>query len=59
MESHKIFCPGWAGTLILPISAFKSLRWQACNTIGWDGGLTNFPGLASNCDSPNLSLQCS
>jgi hypothetical protein len=26
MESHKIFCPGWAGTLILPISAFKSLR---------------------------------
>jgi hypothetical protein len=41
MESHEFLCPGWSGTVTLPISASHiSLGWQSgplCPAISWEG----------------------
>jgi hypothetical protein len=56
------FCWGWPETTVLSISAscVAGMTVSQHKAIGWDEGLINcLPGLALNCDPPDLHLSSS
>jgi hypothetical protein len=61
--SWTSFYTSWSGTMILQISAFHiasdDRHMPPCLPLGWNGGFTSLPGLASNHHLLQLSLPCS